>query len=242
MWYATFPIYPVEHFDPMSQKCNGTNKAGRPCGNWAIKGGTVCPNHGGKAPQVKSKALVRAELANWRLGDATVDPGEVLLRLVSQSSARADFYASLLQEAYEAAERLAYQEDEPQVEDGGRATESRKSAQEDLHRIFNHGGVAALIGNTYGAVKDVGVYETGEAIRGLAKLEAEERERCATFATKAVAAGLAERQVRLAERQGEMLASLVRAVIDAPELELTEGQKQVARSVFGREMRALTAA
>jgi len=62
-------------------------------------------------------------------------------------------------------------------------------------------GVAALVGNTYGAAKDVGVYVTGEAIRGLADLEAKERERCANFATKAVAAGLAERQVRLAERK-----------------------------------------
>src|SRR5215211_5063407 len=62
-------------------------------------------------------------------------------------------------------------------------------------------GVAALVGNTYGAAKDVGVYVTGEAIRGLADLEAKERERCANFASKAVAAGLAERQVRLAERK-----------------------------------------
>ena len=41
---------------------------------------------------------------------------------------------------------------------------------------------------------------TGEAIRGLADLEAKERERCANFASKAVAAGLAERTVRIAER------------------------------------------
>src|SRR5215211_6321731 len=45
-------------------------------------------------------------------------------------------------------------------------------------------GVAALVGNTYGAAKDVGVYVTGEAIRRLADLEAKERERCANFASK----------------------------------------------------------
>jgi hypothetical protein len=50
--------------------------------------------------------------------------------------------------------------------------------------IFNTGGVAAFVGNTYGAAKDVGVYVTGEAIRGLADLEAKERERCANFAPK----------------------------------------------------------
>jgi hypothetical protein len=60
-----------------------------------------------------------------------------------------------------------------------------ETARRDLDRIFNTGGVAALVGNTYGAAKDVGVYVTGEAIRGLADLEAKERERCANFASKA---------------------------------------------------------
>lgn len=54
----------------------------------------------------QAKAAVRAELLGWDLGDATVDPGEVLLRLVTQSAARAERYAMLLEEAYEAAERL----------------------------------------------------------------------------------------------------------------------------------------
>jgi hypothetical protein len=64
-----------------------------------------------------------------------------------------------------------------------------ETARRDLDRIFNTEGVAALVGNTYGAAKDVGVYVSGEAIRGLADLEAKDRERCANFATKAVAAG-----------------------------------------------------
>ena len=58
----------------------------------------------------------------------------------------------------------------------------------------------------YGAAKDVGLYVTGEAIRGLADLEAKERERCANFASKAVAAGLDER-IGLAERQGASCAT-----------------------------------
>jgi hypothetical protein len=47
-------------------------------------------------------------------------------------------------------------------------SEMAETAREDLDRIFNTGGVAASVGNTYGAAKDVGVYVTGEAIRGLA--------------------------------------------------------------------------
>jgi hypothetical protein len=188
---------------------------------------------------VKAKAAVRAELTHWGLGDTTVDPGEMLLRLVTQSAARAERYAMLLEEAYEAAERLKQaHEDGVQVEAlGDENADTAETARRDLDRIFNTGGVAALVGNTYGAAKDVGVYVTGEAIRGLADLEAKERERCANFATKAVAAGLAERQVRLAERQGELLAQVIRGVLD--ELGLSAEQKQLAPEVVRRYLTAV---
>ena len=155
---------------------------------------------------MKAKAAIRAEVRNWGLGDVHVDPGEVLLRLVSQSSRNgAQLYAGLLEQAYEAAERLSRAEDET-VWGLLKSDKEARSAQADqardyLDRIFNGGGVAALVGNTYGAAKDVGVYRTGEAIRGLADLEGKERERCANFAAKAVAAGLNERMVRVAEQQ-----------------------------------------
>jgi hypothetical protein len=43
---------------------------------------------------------------NSGLGEAHRDPGDVLLRLVTQSAARAEMYARLLQEAFDAAEGL----------------------------------------------------------------------------------------------------------------------------------------
>src|SRR5215217_8384307 len=185
-------------------QCQAISKqTGRQCKRKAIPGGTVCRWHGGAAGQVKAKAAIRAEVLNWGLGDSTVDPGEVLLRLVTQSAARAGMHAQLLEEAYEAAERLKRSFDAGALE-VDESKEMAETAREDLDRIFNTGGVAALVGNTYGAAKDVGVYGTGEAIRGLADLEAKERERCANFAAKAVAAGLAERTVRVAERQGQL--------------------------------------
>jgi hypothetical protein len=55
------------------------------------------------------------------------------------------------------------------------------------------------------------VFATGEAIRGLVQLEAQERDRAAGMAAKAVAAGLATRQVELAERQGQLVAEVIRA-------------------------------
>jgi hypothetical protein len=160
----------------ISVQCTAISKqSGQQCKRKAIPGGTGCRYHGGGAQQVRAKAAIRAELLGWGLGDTTVDPGEVLLRLVTQSAARAERYAMLLEEAYEAAERLkrAFDAGALEIDEG---KEMAETAREDLDRIFNTGGVAALVGNTYGAAKDVGVYVTGEAIRGLADLEAKERE------------------------------------------------------------------
>lgn len=189
----------------------------RRCCNFPIAGGTVCNFHGGRAPQVKAKAAVRAELASWGLGDSTVDPGETLLRLVSQSAARAELYATLLAEAYDAAERLRAAHDAEQLletREDGEERAALQVARDDLKRIFTTGGVAALIGNTYDNANG-SIYATGEAIRGLAQLEAQERDRCANFATKAIAAGLAERQVRLAEKQVQVALAAIDAALDA---------------------------
>jgi hypothetical protein len=82
------------------------------------------------------------------------DPGEVLLRLVTQSAARAERYALLLEEAYEAAERLKQAHDAgAQIEvPGDELADTAETARRDPDRIFNR-GVAALVGNTYGAAK-----------------------------------------------------------------------------------------
>jgi hypothetical protein len=77
---------------------------------------------------------------------------------------------------------------------------------------------------------------TGEAIRGLAKLEAEERDRCANLAAKAVAAGLIKKQTDLANIVGEMLGKALQAVLD--KADLTEEQKAKVKA----ELKALPAA
>jgi hypothetical protein len=220
-------------------QCRATSRTGKQCKNKAIPGGTVCRFHGGASPHVASKAAVRAEVMSWGLGEAHDDPGEVLLRLVTQSRKRADLYAHLLQEAFEAAERLkqAHEAGASIEAPGDELADTAETAGRDLDRIFNTGGVAALVGNTYGAAKDVGVYVTGEAIRGLADLEAKERERCANFAAKAVAAGLGERMVRLAEQQGALIAQVIRGVLDR--IGLSEEQKQLAAVAVREELLAV---
>jgi hypothetical protein len=157
--------------------------------------------------------MVRAELASWGLNDSTEDPGEVLLRLVTQSAHRAAFYADLLEQQYDAAAA-------PDATDHDDDDEIQRTTV--LPRA-----VGALIGHKIGAAgKDGDLYEAEEAIRGLVMLEALERDRCAKFAKTALDAGIAERQVRLAERQGALIAEVLRAVMGDPELGLTPEQRK----------------
>lgn len=177
------------------KKCTGTTVSGKQCQKAPIAGAQVCRLHGGSAPQVKAKAAVRAEVMSWGLGDVHVDPGETLLRLVSQAATRAQRYAAELEDLVAESPNLR----------------------------------SALVAEAHGEFGPVGEY-----IRGLAVLEAAERDRCAGFAAKAIAAGLAERTVRLAERQGELLAQALRAVLG--ELELSAEQRAAVPGLLRRHL------
>lgn len=180
------------------------NNRGEPCGANVIKGTTGCWKHAGKKREkAKAEGAVIMELRRWGLTGhhELADPGETLLRLVTQSAARCEMYARLLAEAVEAADRLQRSGVVPQSD-----LLDTETARMDLERIFNAGPVAALIGHTYAGTQTSGVIATGEKIRGLAELEAQERDRCANFAAKAVAAGLAERMVRASEQMAGLVA------------------------------------
>lgn len=65
---------------PWSQRCTATAKgSGQRCQHYAIRGGTVCYQHGGAAPQVKRKAAERLtearDLAIERLKECLSTPG-----------------------------------------------------------------------------------------------------------------------------------------------------------------------
>lgn len=61
--------------------------------------------------------------------------------------------------------------------------------------------------------------------------------RLANFAKIALAAGVAERQVQLAERYGEMLAELIGGILK--ELKLTPGQQKKAPGIVSRHLHVL---
>lgn len=213
------------------------NNRGEPCGANVIKGTTGCRRHAGKRPEkAKAEGAVVTELRRWGLTSQAdlVDPGQTLLKLVTQSAARADLYGSLLGEAFDAAERLRAAEEAPQSD-----LLATETARMDLERVLNAGGVGALIGHTYAGTQTSGVIATGEKIRGLAELEAQERDRCAGFAATAIKAGLAERMVRLAEQQGAMLATILVGALE--DLGVAVGEERV-RQVLGSRIAAATGA
>jgi hypothetical protein len=201
-------------------KCSARRTSGVPCKRYAVDGATVCPSHGGLVPQVARKALVRAEISKWALGDLTVDPGEVLLRMITQSVRRAEMYSALLEEAYTAAEADALVGTGPILGEQWRMP----------------AGVAALIGHRYAIDPGGGPAQPiAEAIRGLVDLEMREREFCANLTAKAIGAGLAERTVRVQEVQAAqthraVIAGLDRAGVTGPlRTQVLEGMVRALR-------------
>lgn len=155
----------------------------QPCRAFAVRDSDPpsCRKHIGRAATaVRAERAVRDAVLAWGLGDTTVDPGELLLRLVTQAAIRADAYAAELH-----------------------------------HIVAEHEGDLrkALTGNTYTVTPEGDSVKTGEYIRAMTALESSERDRAASFAAKAVAAGLAERQMRIVESQAALAAQFVNAVL-----------------------------
>jgi hypothetical protein len=73
----------------------------------------------------------------------------------------------------------------------------------------------ALTGEVWVTGDDGGSHKSGEYIRALTVLEGQERDRCANFSKIAIVAGLAERQVRLAERQGAVVFGIIAGALRA---------------------------
>lgn len=180
-------------------QCSAASRSGAQCKRAAIPGGTVCPSHGGAAPRVKAMAAVRAEVARWGLlgADATIDPGVALLRVVSALANKA--------------ERLA-----------GEIEETIAAAQEKHGEDFTLERV--LIRELWVTGESGELRRAGEDVRGLVKLEAETQRDLMNAAAKAISAGLAERQVRIGERQIDLRTLVLTRVLDR--LGLTDEQKR----------------
>jgi len=168
------------------------------CHAQALRGTAACRFHSGKRPEL-AKAQGEAVTAWSALaGQPTVSATDAVLGMLQMSWLRVHLYASLLEEQVRQAR-------EDRAGSGGGSGDDA-------------GPGTGLIGHTYGAVKDIGIYASGEAVRGLTQLEERERDRCVRFAKTAHDMGIAEQQVRLAEQQGQLLADAIGRILDGLDL------------------------
>jgi hypothetical protein len=206
------------------EKCTArSSRTGDRCKRWPVAGGTVCPSHGGRAPQVRdaaerrqAEARIRAELgdlADFRAGDAGADPIETLLRLLTQSRRRADLYAELLQQQYERAAEDPDGDDRLPV------------------------GIKALIGHKRAVAGEGYTVPVEEAVRALVGLEADERDRCARYSKLALDAKVDERMTTLQETQAALVADALGAAL--AELGLSHEDQRRASAALARHLRSV---
>jgi hypothetical protein len=193
------------------QECAKQRKGGGLCHGAAITGLDACRMHAGQRVEV-AKAKGEA-LSAWRAvpGRPGVSPSEAVMAMLHMSWARVHVYAGLLERQVAQAQEL----------DGGQGLGG--GGDPEL------GPGAGLIGHTRSASPSVGVYVSGEAVRGLAGLEAAERDRCVRFAKAAHDMGIADREIRLAEAQGALLAGAISRILDG--LELSPSQRALVPRV-----------
>jgi len=161
-------------------------------------------------------------------GTPLVEPGRAVLSMLHVSFLRAHLYAGMLEDQVED------QADEPV---GGWDDDDESGYPRGVAGQPSAAGVAGLIGHTYSADKMAGIFASGEARRALVDLEAAERDRCVRYAKTAHDMGIAEREVRLAEQQGQLLAAAVQNILG--DLDLTPEQQGRVPDVVGRHLRAV---
>lgn len=170
----------------------------------------VCRVHGGKSPGGQRTHYLALALSQWKLGDATDDPTETLLRQITQTRQRCDYYAELLyrqveesQDEYAGGPLIQIGEDDT----GNTITITPPRIPK---------WVAGMIGFKYSAAgKDGHIYASEEGVRALVELEHRERKLLTDQCKAAIAAGLSERMVALAEQQGAMLVAAVKLMVAA---------------------------
>lgn len=198
----TDPSPKVPESDPSlskggNKRCSAkSSRTGKPCQAWAVVGTNVCVAHGGAAPQVKAKALVRRAVATYGLPTSTTDPLGELLGELSRTSGHVAWLSALVAQ-------LDHDD------------ETGKSELRQWH-----------------ASGEGGHWEPSVWLR----LYGEERDRLIKVAKTCLDAGVAERQVRIAEQQGELVAGLLRRVLEGVGV---DPSSELARQVVRRELTTL---
>jgi len=201
--------------------CTAHTTSGRPCGNHAMKGATVCRKHGGGAPQVRRAAEIRAarlsahaeaERMVARAG-VDADPIEHLLESLHRAAALVEVWGAMVAEIDARSDgdrgRLSYYEADSDDRD-----ELRVVPGDSLIALDRHGMAQVHPFVTeYNAALD----------------------RRARFAKLCIDAGVAEATVRLEQQKVEIVQRAFEATLE--DLDLTADRRQEARRTYARHLR-----
>ncbi|HEY6793394.1 MAG TPA: hypothetical protein VI248_01785 [Kineosporiaceae bacterium] len=130
---------------------------------------------------------------------------------------------ALLQEVHRTAGHVAWLAEQVRALDSQALTRGTRSVQ-----VSEKTGFQAGITTTK---------EAGPQVDLWLELYFRERQHLVKVCAAALAAGVEERRVRLAEQQGGLLASVIRAVLD--DLQLSEVQRAMVAEVVPRHLRAV---
>lgn len=128
---------------------------------------------------------------------------------------------------------------------------NRQAYEAEIDRILSESHTSlseALVGDTMVVDKDGSPHKVGEYIRGIVQMERQERELAMGIAVKAVAANLADRQLRLAETQAVQVVQVMREsltelarMLAAGEIATVDPSEPAVTRVVATRLRALSA-
>lgn len=202
----------------------------RPCRSWPMHGQSVCWKHGGSGRNRKvgqrqwvkereeSKEMERLERAvkTFGLPITGVTPQQALLDEIARTAGHVRWLGDQVGNL------------DPETATWGTYSEEQKKGTD--------------IGGGEDGTSVIDLLTTTKLARPAVVIQMYQAERAhlVQVCKVAIQCGIAERQVRLAEEQGRLIAQVMKQAFEDPELQLTVTQLQVARTVASRALRSLS--
>lgn len=208
-----------------TQTCGARGRTGKPCGlpaGWGTPhvGSGRCRKHGGSTPNHLVKAgRERAERAVATFGlPVEIDPRDALLQEVHRTAGHVAWLAELVAD----------------LQHGGSGYRREEWVTPGEGEDVEYSEVYVPLSGLKQLSTD-GKYEKPSV---WVELYQRERRHLREVCRDAIAAGIAERQVRLAEQQGTILAAVIRGILG--DLGLTPEQLGLVPEVVPRHLRSVT--
>lgn len=190
-------------------QCKAKTRRGEQCGSHAIQGGTVCRMHGGGSPRVKAAASRNKDMTAARQQLAALGQPEAV-----------DPAAALL-------ELISWKY--------GEVKWLRAQVQEIPDESLTWGRAETEVGLGKDGPIDKTTEKANPSVWWTLLREAEDQ--LADYSTRALKAGIAERQIRMAEQQGLLVHRVLMAILER--VDLSARQWELAKVAAPEELRRL---